>query len=189
MMADPYQLDPAKIRSGFERAVDSYDTYAFLQREVGRRLLERLELIRLQPDRVVDLGCSTGKTTEALLHKYPKAHVTGLDLALSMVHKTRRTGRWWRRPSGICADAGRLPFKAGSIDMAVSNLMLQWCSDLPVVFTQLAQTLRPEGLLLFSTLGPDTLQELRFAWGQVDSYSHTSRFIDMHDVGDALLQA
>lgn len=189
MTNDPFQLDTAKTRLGFERAVKSYDDAAFLQREVGQRLLERLELIRMQPQQVVDLGCGTGKITQALLKKYRKAHITGLDLALGMVQKTRSQGSWLRPVSGVCADVAQLPLRTSSVDMLLSNLMLQWCNDLPAVCAELARTLRPEGLLLFSTLGPDTLKELRASWGQVDGYSHTSRFIDMHDVGDALLQA
>ena len=186
---DLYQLELGKTRSGFARAADSYDDSAFLQREVGERLLERLELMRLQPDRVLDLGCGTGKISEAMLTRYRKAQVIGLDLALPMVQKTRQCGSWLRKPAGICADVARLPLQADSIDMAISNLMLQWCNDLPAVFGELARVVRPEGLLMFSTLGPDTLKELRASWGAVDGYSHTSRFVDMHDVGDALLQA
>ena len=184
-----YALEQAKTRSGFDRAAQSYDAAAVLQREVGERLLERLDLVRMQPERVVDLGCGTGKITEQLLKRYKKAQVTGLDLALSMVQMTRTKGGWLRRPGGICADVAQLPLKPDSVDMMISNLMLQWCNDLPAVFSELAQALRPEGLLMFSTFGPDTLKELRSSWGQVDGYTHTSRFVDMHDVGDALLQA
>ncbi len=188
-MTDPYQLEAAKTRSGFDRAADSYDDSAFLQCEVGERLLERLELIRMQPQHVLDLGCGTGKITEALLKKYHKAQITGLDLALSMVQKTRSKGSWRRKVAGVCPNAAQLPLRDDSIDMVLSNLMLQWCNDLPGAFSELARAIRPEGLLMFSTLGPDTLKELRASWEQVDGYSHTSRFVDMHDVGDALLQA
>lgn len=184
-----YTLELAKTRSGFDRAAQSYDAAAVLQREVGDRLLERLDLVRMQPERVVDLGCGTGKITEQLLRRYKKAQVIGLDLALSMVQMTRSKGGWLRKPAGVCADVAQLPLQADSVDMMVSNLMLQWCNDLPTVFSELAQALRPEGLLMFSTFGPDTLKELRSSWGQVDGYTHTSRFVDMHDVGDALLQA
>ena len=184
-----YQLEQAKTRSGFERAAQSYDAAAVLQREVGDRLLERLDLVRMTPQRVVDLGCGTGKITEQLLKRYKKAQIIGLDLALSMVEMTRKQGGFLRKPAGVCADVAQLPLKPDSVDMMVSNLMLQWCNDLPAVFTGLAQALRPEGLLMFSTFGPDTLQELRGSWGQVDGYTHTSQFVDMHDVGDALLQA
>lgn len=189
MDTERYRLETGKTRKGFDRAAHSYDDAAILQREIGDRLLERLDLVKLQPQRVVDLGCGTGKISEALLQRYRKAEVIGLDLAYSMVQMTRSRGGWWRKPSGICADVLQLPLRKDSVDMVVSNLMLQWCNDLPAAFGQLCQAIRPEGLFLFSTFGPDTLKELRHSWGQVDGYTHGSRFVDMHDVGDALLQA
>lgn len=187
--ANPYLLDKRKTRQGFERAADTYDANAVLQREVGNRLLERLDFIKLQPETLLDIGCGTGVLTEQLLKRYKKARVIGLDLAYNMVQKTRQRGGWLRRPVGVCADASQLPFKAQSVDMLISNLMLQWCNDLPAVFREFVQVLKPQGLLMFATFGPDTLKELRRSWGQVDGFTHTSRFADMHDVGDALMQA
>lgn len=184
-----FWLERKKTRSGFEKAVDSYDEAAVLQREIGSRLLERLDWIRLEAEQIVDLGCGTGFVAEALLKRFGKAQVIGLDLAPGMVQKTRQRGSWRRRPKGVCADVSALPLAMDSIDLAISNLMLQWCNDLPQVFGELAQAIRPGGLLLFSTFGPDTLKELRASWSQVDGYTHSSQFTDMHDVGDALLQA
>jgi malonyl-CoA O-methyltransferase len=182
-------LDKHKTRLGFERAASTYDANAILQREVGERLLERLDLIKLQPETVLDLGSGTGFISENLLKRYKKARIIGVDLAHSMVKKTRQRGGWLRKPHGVCADAARLPFQPHCADMLVSNLMLQWCNDLPGVFSEFAQVLKPGGVLMFSTFGPDTLKELRASWGKVDGYTHASRFMDMHDVGDALLQA
>lgn len=186
---DPWLLDKRKTRLGFERAAGSYDANAVLQREIGSRLLERLDFIKMQPQTVLDVGCGTGVLTEALLKRYKKARVIGVDVAQAMVAQTCQRGSWWRRPAGVCADAQHLPFPAHSADMLVSNLMLQWCNDLPTVFREWVRVLRPEGLLMFATFGVDTLQELRASWSQVDNFTHTSRFVDMHDVGDALLQA
>jgi malonyl-CoA O-methyltransferase len=187
--ANPYLLDKHKTRQGFERAADTYDANAVLQREIGDRLLERLDLIRMQPETVLDLGCGTGMVSEHLLKRYKKARVIGVDLAFNMVQKTRKRGGWFRKPQGVCADVASLPFQPQCADMLISNLMLQWCNDLPAVFGELVQVLKPNGLLMFSTFGPDTLKELRASWGKVDGFTHTSRFTDMHDVGDALLQA
>lgn len=184
-----YLLDRRKVRSGFERAAETYDANAPLQREIGQRLLERLDLIRLQPETVLDLGCGTGMISEQLLQRYRKARIIGVDLAHSMVKKTRQRGRWLRKPQGVCADVHQLPFQPHSVDMLISNLMLQWCTDLPAVFGELNQVLHPNGLLMFASFGPDTLKELRASWSQVDGYTHASQFADMHDVGDALLQA
>lgn len=185
----PWLLDKHKTRLGFERAADTYDANAVLQREIGERLQERLDLIKLQPQTVLDLGSGTGFLTEKLLRRYKKARIIGVDLAHSMVRKTRQRGNWLRKPYGVCADAARLPFQPQCADMLVSNLMLQWCNDLPGVFSEFVQVLKPGGVLMFTTFGPDTLKELRASWGKVDGYTHASRFPDMHDVGDALLQA
>ncbi len=186
---NPYQLDRRKTRLGFERAATTYDANAILQREIGERLVERLDVIRLQPDVIVDLGCGTGAISEHLLKRYKKARIVGLDLAFNMVQKTVKRGSWWRKPLGVCADVNNLPLKAQSVDMLISNLMLQWCNDLPSVFSQFAQVLKPNCPLFFSTFGPDTLKELKASWSKVDGFTHTSRFPDMHDVGDALLRA
>jgi malonyl-CoA O-methyltransferase len=182
-------LDKRKIRLGFERAANTYDAHAVLQREIGGRLTERLDVLRMQPQTVLDLGCGTGEISANLLKRYPKARVIGVDLAVNMVQKTRKRGGWWRKPQGVCADVAHLPFQPQCVDMLVSNLMLQWCNDLPAVFREFAQVLKPGGVLLFSTFGPDTLKELRASWSKVDGYTHTSQFVDMHDVGDALVQA
>jgi malonyl-CoA O-methyltransferase len=186
---NPHWLDRRKTRLGFERAADTYDANAVLQREIGERLTERLDLLLMQPQTVLDLGCGTGAISDHLLKRYKKARIIGVDLALNMVQKTRKRGGWFRKPQGVCADVASLPFQAQCADMLVSNLMLQWCNDLPAVFREFAQVLKPGGVLLFSTFGPDTLKELRASWGKVDGFTHASRFPDMHDVGDALLQA
>lgn len=187
--SNPYLLNKRKTRQGFERAAATYDANAVLQREIGARLLERLDLIKMQPDTVLDIGCGTGMISEHLLKRYKKARVIGVDLALNMVKKTRQRGGWFRKPQGVCADAARLPFQPQCTDMLISNLMLQWCNDLPAVFSDWVQVLKPNGLLMFASFGPDTLKELRASWGQVDGFTHASHFADMHDVGDALLQA
>ena len=180
--------DKALARRSFERAAAGYDRAAALQREVGRRLLERLDLMKIQPRRVLDLGCGTGQCLPDLMSRYRSADVVALDIALPMLGQARRRGRWLRRPQCVCADAERLPFGDACFDLVFSNLMLQWCVDLEVVFGELQRVLRPGGLLLFTSFGPDTLRELRDSWARVDGYTHVNAFQDMHDVGDALLR-
>jgi malonyl-CoA O-methyltransferase len=80
-----------------------------------------------------------------------------------------------------------LPFAAGAVDMVWSNLALQWMNDTQQAFAEIHRVLAPGGLLMFSTFGPDTLKELRSAWQRVDRYTHVSRFVDMHDIGDLLV--
>lgn len=189
MKLDPQRPNQALARQRFSRAAQTYDEAAFIQREIGTRLMERLDYIRLQPERLLDLGCGTGLLCEQALARYPKAQVVGLDIATNMMDYTLQRFASESRLAGVCADASALPLAENSMDMLLSNLMLQWCNDLPQVFRECARVLRPEGLLMFSTLGPDTLQELRKSWSQVDGYAHTSRFEDMHNVGDALVAA
>lgn len=183
-----YYLDPFKTRSGFDRAAKTYDQAAFIQREIGERLVERLDYVRLQPKCVLDLGCGTGAISQHLIGRYPQATVIGLDLALGMVEATKARLNY-PQFHGVCADVQQLPLQEETADLLISNLMLQWCNDLVAVFQECVRVMRPAGLFSFASFGPDTLYELRNSWSQVDGYTHASRFVDMHDVGDALLQA
>jgi malonyl-CoA O-methyltransferase len=186
---DEFSLERRQMRASFERAASSYDAAAVLQREVAKRLLERLELTTIRPKRILDLGCGTGRNLADLRRRYPESRLFAADLAFDMLTQAQRRAGWWRRPSLVCADASCQPFAPGSFDFIYCNLVLQWCEDLDRTFAELRRILSPHGLLLFSTFGPDTLRELRAAWRQVDGFNHVNRFIDMHDVGDALIRA
>jgi len=182
-------LDKEKARKSFARAAAAYDEAAFLQHEIGRRMLERLDCVRIAPRRILDIGCGTGVATEALLRRYPKAEVIALDFALPMLERTRRRGGWRRRPRCLCADLDHLPVAAQSVDLVFANAALQWSAQPAAAFADIARVLRPGGLLMFSTFGPDTLKELRAAWAEVDGRPHVHGFIDMHDYGDMLVGA
>ncbi len=186
------QLDKRRIRESFGHAADTYDAGAVLQREIADRLLARLEVVRLEPQRILDIGCGTGYDVRELARRYPRASVLGLDIVEIMARRARGKSGWWRRLTGRCAfacgDAERLPFAPTSVDMIVSNLALQWC-DPRTVFAEARRVLRPGGLLMFTTFGPDTLRELREAWRAADDAPHVHDFIDMHDLGDMLLHA
>jgi len=174
--------------SAFGRAAPTYDDAAVLQREVANRLLERLDLLRFVPETVLDAGCGTGHATRTLLKRYPRARVIGLDLSPAMLRMAQRQRGWWRRERLLASDVERLALADHSVDMIVSNLTLQWC-DLAQTFSEFARVLRPGGTLLFTSFGPDTLIELRTAWQAVDASPHVHSFVDMHDVGDALIKA
>jgi len=184
-------LDKRAVRRAFGRAAATYDEHAALQREVGRRLLEHLDPIRIAPERVVDLGCGTGLFFGALRERYPGARVVAIDAALPMLRAASARTPWWRRPFAAspllaCADAERLPLASGCAQFVWSNLMLQWC-DAQALFSEVARLLQAGGLLLFSTYGPDTLKELRTTFASVDDGAHVNTFVDMHDLGDALV--
>jgi malonyl-CoA O-methyltransferase len=191
------RLDKPAVRAAFARAASGYDASAVLQREIADRLLERLDCIRLDPQRILDLGCGTGYAVPALLHRYPRARLLGVDQAQAMVQAARRRapprlpfnlGRYLSRAQFVNADAEALPFAARTFDLVFSNLTLQWC-DPDAVFRECRRLLRPGGLLLFTSFGPDTLKELRSAWRAADAQAPMHDFIDMHDLGDALVRA
>lgn len=190
-MSNVFQIDKRKVRSAFDAAAADYEQHAVLQQEVLRRLLERLDLIRLQPRRVIDLGCGPGDSLRPLARRYRRARIAGLDLSPMMAARARSRGRWPRRPWAVCADMERLPLADRSFDLAVSAAALQWVNDLDGVFAEVRRTLSPGGLWLFATFGPDTLRELRAAFAAVDAAGtpHVNAFMDMHDIGDALVRA
>ncbi len=182
--------DRRESRRAFARAAAGYDAVAVLQREIGARLLERLDYIRIAPARVLDLGCGTGMCTRALSARYTDAQSMGVDIAREMIAEAIRQDSPARPLQWLCADIERLPFADATCDLLFSNLAFQWCPDPDTLFAGLARVLRPGGLLLFSTFGPDTLKELRASFAQADDgHTHVNRFIDLHDIGDALLNA
>ena len=183
-----YALDTRRVRRSFDRAAATYDDAAVLHREVRDNLLQRLDLMSLAPRVVVDAGAGTGHAARALIHRYPRSLVIALDASRPMLKAAGRQQSWLRRFSRVCGDAERLPLADGSVNLILSNLMLQWC-DPDAVFAECRRVLAPQGLLNFSTLGPDTLRELRSAWSEVDSHTHVNQFLDMHDIGDALVRA
>ena len=177
------------VRRAFDRAADSYDDAALLQKEVCKRLLEKLDYIRLNPRLILDAGVGTGEAVAPLLKRYKQSRLVALDLSERMLAKALKQGGLLRKPELVCADIEQLPFRDDSFELIFSSLTLQWCNDLQATLSGLLRVLEPGGLLLFTTFGPDTLKELRACWERVDDAVHVNRFADMHDVGDALLQA
>jgi malonyl-CoA O-methyltransferase len=183
-----YTLDTSWVRRSFDRASSTYDAAAVLQAEVRELLLGRLGLTALNPRVVLDAGAGTGHASRALKRRYPTAFVLAVDSSLGMLRAAARQRSWWRPFARIRADAQALPLKDGVVDLILSNFMLPW-SNPDAVFAEFRRVLAPRGLLSFTSLGPDTLKELRDAWSRVDSYTRVSQFIDMHDIGDALVRA
>ncbi len=183
------RLDPAGVRSSFDRASTTYEAAAVLQARVGDELLERLDFFKFEPDVVLDLGAGTGLATAALKRRYRRATVVAVDIAPGMLREARRHFGFFRRFERVCGNVVRLPFADASVDVAISNLMLQWCGDLDAALAEVRRVLKPDGFFSFTTLGPDTLKELRAAWAAVDGRTHVNTFIDMHDIGDALGRA
>lgn len=182
-----------RIRSAFDRAAPYYEESAVLQREVTERLLERLQYIKVRPERVLDLGAGTGTGTRGLRRQYPEAELVALDCSPAMLGELEsRAGfreRWRGRTLTVCADAHALPFPDHAFELVFSSLTLQWCENPGRVFQEIFRVLKPGGALLFSTLGPDTLRELRASWTAADPAGrHVNEFIDLHIIGDLLVE-
>jgi len=192
-------FDARQVRRAFSRSAASYDAAARLQHAVEARLLESLDYLddpalkRDAPQRILDLGCGTGRASAAMQGRWPKAQVVSLDLALPMLRQARNASKTWnpfvRKPRQLCADARALPLADASIDILFSNLCLQWIEDLDAVFAGFRRVLKPHGLLLVSTFGPETLWELRGAFAEADDAPHVSPFADIAGFGDALVRA
>lgn len=191
-----FRLDPRQARRAFERAARAGTDAAVLQAEIERRMLERLDFIRLQPRRILDAGCGTGRGLGLLRRRYPRADLLGVDFARDAVHAAKRgeslISRAWGMLGGpvrlhLCADFSRLPLRAGCVDMVWSNLALAWAADPLAALRELHRALVSGGLLMLSSYGPDTLRELRAAFGAGSPGRHVHSFADMHDVGDMLV--
>ena len=196
MNAQAFGLDAAQVRRAFERAAAAGGDVAVLQREVERRMFERLDYIRCWPHRVLDFGCGVGHGLKLLRGRYPEADLLGVDFAPGVLGVAKREEslfeRAWRLASGsgrfhLCADFARLPLRAASVDMVWSNLALAWAGDPLAVLREAHRVLIAGGLLMFSSYGPDTLKELKAAFGAGSAARHVHSFIDMHDLGDMLV--
>jgi malonyl-CoA O-methyltransferase len=197
------------VRHAFERAAVTYDAAAVPQREVGARMAERLGIIRLAPGAILDAGCGTGDALGELRARYPAASLVGLDLSFDMALRARmrstpatssdgpsllarllgpRAAPALAAPHIVCGDIDRLPLPAACFDLVWSNLTLQWVEAPLQAFEEFHRVLAVGGLLSFTTLGPDTLRELRSAFAAADAATHVNRFVDMHDLGDMLVE-
>jgi malonyl-CoA O-methyltransferase len=184
LSARSHGIDGRAARRRFERSAGTYPKFARLESEVFARMLERLDYIRLDPARVLDAG--SGPPRRELRRRYPRAMAIALDFSLPML-VPRGLFRWatGERQVSVCADMQYLPFADASVDLVWSNMALHWLSDPLPALREFRRVLAPNGLLMFSTLGPDSLKELRAAAGE----RRVHAFIDMHDVGDMLLAA
>lgn len=178
------KLKKQTIADSFSKAAANYEASAFLQKEVASRLLERLELMNVSPKNILDAGCGTGYCTRILDKKFSKAKTIGVDIAVGMVDFAKQQKGFFNKIDYQVADIEQLPFEDNSFDLVFSNLTLQWSMQPKQVFIELNRVLKPGGLLIFSSMGPDTLTELKQSWYQVDQNIHVNDFLDMHITGD-----
>lgn len=186
MTASP-PIDRRQVLRAFTRAAASYDSSDVLQTEVRDRLLERLQWVRLQPRRILDLGAGTGKALPGLTARFPDAELVAMDLTLAMLKVAARSST---SPALlVCADAARLPFPDQSIDLVFSSLAIHWSPALDAVLAEVRRVLRHPGLFTFTTPGPESYRELRAAWRSVDQAPHVIPFPEMRALGDGLVRA
>lgn len=171
----------SQVRLAFNKASDQYNKHAFLQKEIAKRLDDKLDVISTKPDTILDLGAGTGLLSKQLSKRFPDSQLICLDFAQTSLNNNTSKNK-------LCADAQYLPLADNSIDMVISSLMMQWCPDLNQLFSEIYRVLKNDGLFLFSTFGPDTLKELKKSWSVVDNETHVNTFTDMHDIGDQMLQ-
>jgi malonyl-CoA O-methyltransferase len=193
-MSSPWRpplFDRRRLQHSFGRAAAGYAEVAVLQREAESRLLEQLEVLEERaPARILDVGSGPGRASGVMKGRWPKSEVVALDIALPMLVQVPRHTRFWRPVRQVCAEASALPFADGSFDLVFSNLCLQWVADLPAALAEFRRVLRPGGLLLFTSFGPDTLLELREAYLAAGvAEPPLSPFAAIQQVGDALVSA
>jgi malonyl-CoA O-methyltransferase len=186
----------ATVQQQFDARAASFADHAALPAEIARRMLDRLDYIRLAPVRVLDVGCGAGGTLPTLAARYPDADWIGIDVSGRMLRTGQvplspvaRMRRWFagRRDHRIVGDGGRLPLADGSVDLVLSNLMLHWHPQPHEVFPEWKRVLRVDGLLMFSCFGPDTVKELRAAVLEALPQARPMPFVDMHDFGDMMV--
>lgn len=176
-----------EICKSFNQHAHEYERAALVQQEIGQRLFERLDYLKIAPRYVLDLGCGTGVFTRLLKKKYPQAHVVACDIAFAMLQHTKKKQGWRRKWSLVNGDMLALPFADGVFDLVFANQVIHWASPLAAVLKEINRVMNQEACLMFSTLGADTFKELNHSWAQVDNFAHANTFMDMHDVGDNLL--
>jgi malonyl-CoA O-methyltransferase len=180
------RLDRHRVRRGFARAAGRFDSADQLQAEARQRLLERLDWVRLEPRRILDLGAGTGRATPGLAARFPDAEIVSLDVVPEMLAVARAAGRGQLQ---VCGDAGALPLPDASVDLVFSSLVIHWCEPLDAVFAEVRRVLRFPGLFTFATVGPESFRELRQAFAAVDSAPHVMGFPDLRSLGSGLAAA
>lgn len=175
------------VAKSFSRAATTYDSVAELQRQVGESLIKQVpDLAAVAGQPMVDLGCGTGYFYPTLKRLRPGADLIGVDLAEGMVRyaaNKRKSGLW------VCGDAENLPLPESSVSLIFSSLTIQWCEDVEALFAEVYRVLSPGGQMIFSTLGPNTLFELRQAWQEVDGYTHVNNFLPWETLRNSMASA
>lgn len=185
----PGSLHRRASRRRFDRAAGGFDEADFVHRHAEEQILERMSPMQVDVSRILDVGAAAGRASRTLARRFRRSHVISIDTSLAMLRRANAAHTRFRRISEVQADALALPLRTGSVDLVFANMLLPWLGDAATFLAATARVLRRDGLFVFSALGPDSLMELREAWGEVDDQEHVMQFADMHDLGDGLMQA
>lgn len=184
----PGRLEIRDVRRRFDRAAGNFSRADFVHRHAADGLFERMSPMLVDVRHILDAGAANGLASRALAGRFRGSRVLSLDASLPMLRQARRARSRFSAIREVHADATRLPLRDGSVDLVFANMLLPWIDDIPAFFTNVARVLRKGGLFVFSSLGPDSLEELRAAWQSVDDDEHVMTFSDMHLIGDALVK-
>lgn len=183
-------INNKNARNTLNRKVGKLHQLEFIFDELARRIVSRLDYIKLDPKSVLDCGSGLGFDRELLMNKYPNAKFFELDSSIELLRLNKPAKKWLSKiftdkskRNLICADAYNLPIANGSINFCYSNMLLPYISEIPDFIKEMRRVLALGGSFCISGLGVDSFKELR-ALGL-----STYRFPDMHDIGDMLVDA
>lgn len=189
-------LDPVAVHAVLRRLALA-DEPPWLHAEVARRMAEKLSLILLQPDTVVDWWSALGGGSALLARAYPKAQRVVVEPGPTWLQRSRARERrpWWSsrpwqaREARVVDESQPDAEIAQGAGLVWSNMMLHGVLDPARLFERWHALLQVDGFVMFSCLGPGTLRELRALYQALGWCSPTPTFVDMHDLGDMLVQA
>lgn len=189
------KIDKTKLGSNFNRHAGDYDHYAGVQRRMAQQLLRQIQTSGQQFNRILEIGCGTGYFTQLLRQAWPLAQIIALDLAPASLQSARRRLGNDSNIHWIAADGEQ--FIPGTFDLITSNSVFQWFSHPDQSCRRFWEHLRPGGWLAFTTLGPQTFQELSASLARAaQEFPHlaippipASRFADSADWDKFLMAA
>ena len=182
-------LNRKHIRQRFERTANQFDNADFVHKKTRKGLIERLGPVLFKASSILDLGSATGSASNELRSRFKRANIVSLDISHNMLCKAREKKSWFSKAAYAQADAISLPFKNSCFDLVFANMLLPWLNDPQVVFQEITRVLRKGGVFAFTTLGPDSFREIARSWNEIDSKAHVNQFIDMHNLGDGLVNS
>ena len=182
-------IDKEYKRKVFNRHAKTYDEYSSLQNKISDNLFKKLDLIEVRPSVILDLGCGTGRNGVILKEKYQNIRLINYDFSINMLQEAKKNQHkvLGTKSEFICGDIEELSFSENTFDVIWSTSSLQWCNNLSDIFKKAKSILKPGGLFIFSTFGPNTLFELRNITKKISNYQKTNNFIDALSITEKLI--